>query len=335
MVSAPCSYSSHDTRKRQPSEISQPRRYAALMYRRALSEPREDRIKNQNILRAIEFFIPHLQLGYTADPVWDTFAGSEPRNIYAIDCNPNVSNWTTRPLTKKIYVESEVTPIQISEELAEAIRKLADVKKTVLKEGQDAEKENEPAKVDVINKIKEEILKNIPPKEPSKYEKPLNPRAKIQPMAQADHNHACIWYARFRSPAGLNLYQSSSSEARQHFDAVRAEIQLSPEMQQLLDDQLTNLVHNSSPAARQRYLSAYAAQEKNPTDEVLKREKREAFIFLYVNAHPSAQERMDFGYGRCFMFVDVSLKQKLLKAMIKLYAEAPAIAMKAFDAAWD
>ena len=310
----------------------------AVYYRNAVSFPREDKILNQNIQRMIEIFIPEIKVCYTFNPDHNALFTDKPRNIYAIDLNPRESTLTTRPLNDSIFAESALENIQISEDLCRLILALAKVAKARLADRRKFDSSlYDNMKADIAKQANRELSGKIPEKKPEEYEHvlPIQKRV-ISSCASLDQeimDTQCIWYARFRSPNGIRLYLGFIPEAQQLFDSLRAEIRLTPEDDELLQEAFMNLYESSTTAAKERYKSADAALKAKPSREAEK-EKKEAYIGLYENAPREAQDQMDIAYYNCFSFIDYPLRVKLAKAMLKLYTDAPKACRDAFDAAW-
>lgn len=339
-----CSGSNHSptvNHRKRPVEdyVKAEKKIPALYYRKIASLPREDSIGNQNIQRVIEIFIPQLKLCYACDPLNDAYKSEKPRNVYVIDFHSPEATLTTRPLKEEIFVESAIENIQISEKLAKTILDLANISRKYFMDRTLNETSYYKSLTDEVTiRIKEEILSKIPAKAASEYERLIdpNPRRTIPSCKSLDGeilDTQCVWYARFRSPHGIRLYQASSPDAREKFDSLRSKIHLSSEDDDTLQTSFHNLFLNSTDAAQKRYAAADAAVKKISTRAV-KKEKRDAYDNLYENSTRPAQDQMDVAYYCCFEVIEHELRMKLVKAMMKLYNDAPEAAQNAFDAAW-
>lgn len=322
--------------------IPTPEMIPALYYRKASSLPDESKINNQNLPRNLEIFISHFNVCLMIDQnSCDAVTAARPRNVYAIDFNPQEAVFTTRPLNDSVMVESMLEPIQISSDLAHTISKIAILRNKYLRRGASLSsskfEEYRLLRESVYKRVQNEIIKHIPPKAPSDYELRLNPRRQMLScifMHQQQFEEQCIWYARFRCPEGITLYHASSHDARKLFDSTRSEIILSKVDDEILQMAFINLYVESTAPAKSRYEAADADVKKSADSEEFKMEKRHAYSFLYTNSAKAAQDTMDHAYIHCFQSVNYNLRMKVVYAMMRLYLDAPEEAQKAFDAAW-
>lgn len=152
--------------------------------------------------------------------------------------------------------------------------------------------------------------------------------------SEPSYKYEYLWgpaYALMRAPAGINLYLAASEDQRKNFDDLRANIQLSPSDDKLLQDAFIDLLSSCSEEVQNLNIKAREERAANPNDPAKKQAVLEAYKVAYEAAPIEEQKNVDAVYAELFGTIDsFRLRENLIGSIRNLYESAPIEAQKAF-----